>query len=105
MEEIKQRGRHFKLIARSPELAVTHKRVDHATLGSRFSACKKTVIGRFLSALAHINIDNHSVFQVPKCCILVSASNLFLPSHGLVLKPEGAVQDMQQLTIESFSDS
>ena len=54
MEEIKQRGRHFKLIARSPELAVTHTRVDHATLGSRFSACKKTVIGRFLSALAHI---------------------------------------------------
>ena len=56
MEEIKQRGRHFKLIARSSELAVTHTRVDHATLGSRFSACKKTVIGRFLSALAHIYI-------------------------------------------------
>ena len=57
MEEIKQRGGHFKLIARSPELALTHTRVDHATLGSRFSACKKTVIGRFLSALAHMLID------------------------------------------------
>ena len=41
MDEVKQRGWHFKLIARSPELAVTHTRVDHATLGSRFLACKK----------------------------------------------------------------
>ena len=53
----------------------------------------------------YMSIDNHSVFRVPKCCVPVSASNLFLPSHGPVLKPEGAVEDMQQLIIESFSES
>ena len=74
MEEIKQRGRHFKLIARSPELAVTHTRVDHATLGSRFSACKKTVIGRFLSALAHMFF--FVVAMLVDMCIVVPALQL-----------------------------